>query len=53
MKDRGSYPTISPSPEGGGSHDLVDGFGQLGEAVGQAVVGQGDGLLLARRGAGW
>jgi len=30
----------SPWPEGGGGDDLVGGFGQLGEAVGQAGAGQ-------------
>ena len=33
-----------PGSEGGGGHDLVSGFGQLGEAVGQAGAGQDEGV---------
>ena len=35
-----------PWPEGRGGHDLVGGFGQLGEAVGQASAGQDEGVRV-------
>ena len=33
-----------PGPEDGGGGDLVGGFGQVGEAVGQAGAGQDEGV---------